>query len=188
MIIEISTALFQQKGYKGVGLNEILKTCNITKGSLYHHFPKGKEELLITCLQAITEKITSIIKEVFRKHQTAQEAIKAMIEKLVTDFEIEGTITGHTITSMVSEMGSLSESVREVCSDFYRKIQDIFSEKIEADGFSKGNADSIALMINASIEGGILLCLTQKISQPLKIISQELPKIFDSGSINEVDY
>ena len=51
LIIDISTTLFQQKGYLGVGLNEILKACNISKGSLYHHFPKGKEELLVACLQ-----------------------------------------------------------------------------------------------------------------------------------------
>ncbi|MGG3804237.1 TetR/AcrR family transcriptional regulator [Metabacillus fastidiosus] len=40
LIIEIATNLFQQKGYKSVGVNEILKACNITKGALYHHFPK----------------------------------------------------------------------------------------------------------------------------------------------------
>ncbi|MEK4487238.1 TetR family transcriptional regulator [Psychrobacillus sp. FSL H8-0484] len=34
LIINIVTSLFQQKGYKGVGLNEILKACNVSKGSL----------------------------------------------------------------------------------------------------------------------------------------------------------
>ena len=53
LIIDIATSLFQQKGYLGVGLNEILKACNISKGSLYHHFPNGKEELLIACLQSM---------------------------------------------------------------------------------------------------------------------------------------
>jgi TetR/AcrR family transcriptional regulator, lmrAB and yxaGH operons repressor len=50
LLIDTATTLFQQKGYKSVGLNEILKACNVTKGALYHHFPNGKEELLITCL------------------------------------------------------------------------------------------------------------------------------------------
>ncbi len=47
LIIKIATNLFQQKGYIGVGVNEILKACTITKGAHYHHFPNGKEELLI---------------------------------------------------------------------------------------------------------------------------------------------
>lgn len=52
LLIETATTLFQQKGYKTEGLNEILKACNVTKETLYHHFPNGKDEHLITCLHA----------------------------------------------------------------------------------------------------------------------------------------
>ena len=119
LIIDIATTLFQQKGYMGVGLNEILKACNISKGSLYHHFPNGKEELLIACLQSMDEAITTDIVEIFERYQTTQEATNAMIEKLVADFEREGTITGYTFSSIVSEMASLSEPVRNACSESY---------------------------------------------------------------------
>ena len=54
---------FQQKGFKGVGLNKIIKACNISKGSLYHFH---KEELLITCLQSLNEEITKDIVVNFR--------------------------------------------------------------------------------------------------------------------------
>lgn len=43
LMIETATLLFQQKGYKNVGVSEILKACNVTKGALYHHFPNGKK-------------------------------------------------------------------------------------------------------------------------------------------------
>ena len=32
-------------------------------------------------------------------------------------------------------------------------------------------------MMTASIEGGMMLCLTQKTSEPLKVISQVLPNL-----------
>jgi TetR/AcrR family transcriptional repressor of lmrAB and yxaGH operons len=86
LIIEIATRLFQQKGYEGVGLNQILKVCYVTKGSFYHHFPNGKEELLIARLQLMEEAITRDIEDIFNQCQTTQEAIHAMIEKLVDDF------------------------------------------------------------------------------------------------------
>lgn len=176
-IIDIATTLFQQKGYIGVGLNEILKACNISKGCLYHHFPNGKEELLIACLQSMYEAITTDIEGIFERYQTTQEATQAMIEKLVADFDQEGTITGHTFSSIVSEMGSLSEPVRNACLLLYTKIQGIYSNKLASDGFSKETANSIALMMTASIEGGIMLCLIQKASDPLKIISHVLPNL-----------
>ena len=116
LIIDIATTLFQKKGYLGVGVNEILKACSITKGSLYHHFPNGKEELLIACLQSMSEAITTDIEVIFKRYLTTQEATQAMIEKLVADFEREGTITGYTFSSIVSEMAALSEPVLNACS------------------------------------------------------------------------
>ncbi len=176
-IIDISKALFQQKGYKGVGIAEILKECNISKGSFYHHFPNGKEELLITCLQSIKETITSDIEFFFNHYPTTQEATHAMIDKLI-DFEREGTIAAATFTSIVSEMGSLSDPVRNVCLDLYSKMQRIYSDKLVGDGFPQEAANSLALMMTASLEGGIMLCLTQNSSDPLKIISNVIPNLF----------
>lgn len=177
LIIDIATKLFQQKGYKGVGLNEILKACNISKGSLYHHFPNGKEELLIACLQSLNEEITKDIVEIFDQYPTTQEATNAMISKLIDNFEAEGTLTGYTFSSMVSEMASLSDSVRNACAKLYSEIETIYFHKLVADGFSNDEASSTALMMTASIEGGMLLCLTHKATEPLQVISQVLPQI-----------
>lgn len=177
LIIDTATTLFQQKGYIGVGLNEILRVCNISKGALYHHFPNGKEELLITCLQSLNETITTDIEGIFEQYPTTLEATQAMIEKLILQFETGGTITGYTFSSIVSEMAALSDSVRTACAHLYERMQDIYFNKLVAEGVSKEKAYSIALMMTASIEGGMMLCLTQKASEPLKVISQELPKI-----------
>ncbi|WP_342507933.1 TetR/AcrR family transcriptional regulator [Sporosarcina sp. FSL K6-2383] len=177
LIIDIATTLFQQKGYRGVGLNEIIKACGISKGALYHHFSNGKEELLIACLQSLNEAITEDIVEIFERYPSTQEATHAMVSKLIVNFEAEGTITGYTISSMVSEMASLSDPVRMACAQLYQKMQDIYFQKLVADGFSKDAAYSIALMMTASIEGGIMLCLTQKASEPLKTISHVLSKL-----------
>lgn len=177
LIIDISTSLFQQKGYLGVGLNEILKACNLSKGSLYHHFPNGKEELLIACLHSLNDTITTDMKDIFQNHPTTLNATQAMIEKLIAQFDRDGMITGYTFSSIVSEIGSLSEPVRTVCALSFTKIQEIYSNKLLADGFSKEVAHSIALMMTASIEGGIMLCLTQKTSEPLKTVSQVLPNL-----------
>ncbi|MEC0368435.1 TetR/AcrR family transcriptional regulator [Paenibacillus chibensis] len=174
-IIDISTALFQQKGYIGVGLNEILKACEISKGSLYHHFPNGKEELLIACLQSMNDVITTDIQDIFNRYPTAREATQAMIEKLTADFERDGTITGYTFSSIVSEIGALSEPIRLACASLYLNMQGIYADKLMADGLPKGAADSTALMMTAAIEGGVMLCLTQKSSGPLQTLSQVLP-------------
>jgi TetR/AcrR family transcriptional regulator, lmrAB and yxaGH operons repressor len=177
LIIDNATTLFQKKGYNGVGLNEILKVCKITKGSLYHHFPNGKEELLIACLRLMNETITTEMAGIFQQYPSTQTATAATIEFMLDEFERDGMITGYTFSSIVYEMASLSEPVRNACAASFSKIQMIVSNKLVEDGFSKETADSIALMLVASIEGGILLCLTHKTSEPLKTVLRGLPNL-----------
>lgn len=177
LIIETATTLFQQKGFKSVGLNEILKTCKITKGSLYHHFPDGKEELLIACLRSMNEMITDDMESIYGQYSTTLEATRALINELMQRFEKEGTITGYTFTSIVREMESLSEPVRNASNLLYRQIIKICSDKLVEDGIPEESAYSTALMITASIEGGILLCLAKNDTTPLQTVSQFLPNI-----------
>lgn len=176
-LIDTATTLFQQKGYKNVGLNEILKACNVTKGALYHHFPNGKEELLIICLQGLNEAITTDIKAIFSRHLSAKDAILSMIDKLIRDFEKSGTIIGYTFSSIVSEMATMSEPVRTACSALYENIQHLYYEKLITEGYSSELASAIALLMTASIEGAMMLCLTQKSATPLKTIATLLPGI-----------
>ncbi|WP_458354370.1 TetR/AcrR family transcriptional regulator [Peribacillus frigoritolerans] len=177
LIIDNATILFQQKGYKGIGLSEILKVCNVTKGSLYHHFPNGKEELLIACLHSLNEVITMDIVDIFERYPTTLEATNSMIEKLIVNLEREGTITGYTFSSMVSEMATLSDPVRKACADLYTKIQGIYCKKLLEDGYPKESASNMALMMTATIEGAMMLCLAETSAKPLKVISQLLPNI-----------
>ena len=179
MMIEIAKNLFQQKGYIGVGLTEILKAGNFSKGSLYHHFPNGKEELLIACLQSMSEGMTNDIVDIFEQYPTTKEATTAMINKLIANFESEGTISAYTFSSIISEMALLSDPVRNACSNLYIKMQRIYTNKLIADGISEESAHSIAVMITASLEGAILLCLTQKTSEPFKIILDVLPSLLN---------
>lgn len=178
LIIDTATILFQQKGYKSVGINEILKACNVTKGALYHHFPNGKEELLIACLQTINEAITTDIEDIFSRHLSTKDATQAIMDKLIYSLETDGTITGYTFSSIVSEMATVSEPVRHACSALYEKIQHIYCAKLVTEGFSNESASDIACFMTASIEGAMMLCLTQNSTEPLKTIAKLLQNLF----------
>jgi TetR/AcrR family transcriptional regulator, lmrAB and yxaGH operons repressor len=74
-------------------------------------------------------------------------------------------------------MASLSEPVNKASSLLFENILRVCCDKLIEEGFSKKSAHSISVLITAAIEGGIMLCLAQKSSEPLKIVSAALPNL-----------
>jgi AcrR family transcriptional regulator len=60
-LIAAATELFAQRGYAGVGTEEIVQSAGVTRGALYHHFRGGKEQLFQAVLVKISADMTQRI-------------------------------------------------------------------------------------------------------------------------------
>nr|WP_321458539.1 helix-turn-helix domain-containing protein [uncultured Cohaesibacter sp.] len=46
-LVIAASDLLRQHGYAATGISDILRCADVTRGSLYHHFPRGKSDLAI---------------------------------------------------------------------------------------------------------------------------------------------
>jgi AcrR family transcriptional regulator len=44
-MIQSAALLFREHGYSGTGFRDVIEHSGAPRGSIYHHFPGGKEEL-----------------------------------------------------------------------------------------------------------------------------------------------
>lgn len=51
-IISAAGLLFEEKGYDGASINEIIELAETTKGGFYFHFPGGRKELAVAILDS----------------------------------------------------------------------------------------------------------------------------------------
>ena len=75
-LIAVARELFAERGYAGVGTEEIVKQAGVTRGALYHHFRGGKEELFRAVLVQISaETMQRVVQEAARTDDPWEELV-----------------------------------------------------------------------------------------------------------------
>src|SRR4029077_15033304 len=54
-MLSAATELFRARGYEGVGVAELLEASGAPRGSLYFHFPDGKEQIGVEVIARVGE-------------------------------------------------------------------------------------------------------------------------------------
>ena len=75
-VIAVADRLFSERGYKAVMLTEIAAEVGIRHPSLYHHFPKGKEQLYVEVME---RNLTQHQRGLERSVSSAQPDIRSQL-------------------------------------------------------------------------------------------------------------
>ncbi|MDQ6692938.1 MAG: TetR/AcrR family transcriptional regulator [Chloroflexota bacterium] len=173
-IVETTCDLLDLQGYHATGLNEIVRASGSPKGSLYYYFPGGKEELTEKAL----EHVGGIVRERIERHLKSEpapgKAICSFIRLVAINVEASGYKSGGPITTVALETAATSDRLRATCERIYASWQRLFKLKLEAGGLQSEQAEALATLTLASLEGGILLCRTQRSPKPLQQIADTL--------------
>lgn len=175
VLIATASRLFKARGYCAVGLNDIIAASGIPKGSLYHYFPKGKEQLATAAINNTKELVMEDIKSVFASTANPMNAFQAYVYELSRVFGEGGDPIGSPIGTIAGEKHSTSEPIRLACEATFKDWQSIYVDKFIEAGYSEQQSASLAVVFHALTEGGILLALTMKSGKPLEVIAEQIP-------------
>jgi TetR/AcrR family transcriptional repressor of lmrAB and yxaGH operons len=176
-LIHTASRLFQLQGYHATGLNQITRESGAPKGSLYHYFPDGKEQLAIESIQLTVKFVSEQIVNGLNKSPGPVTAIQDFIMVMADRFEQEKCKGGVPIASIALETSLISERLRTACQTAYGTFQDIFTQKLISAGFEEQRAKELGVIINVMVEGAFLLSFTMGNSEPLRLVSQQIPTL-----------
>ena len=153
-ILQAAQRLFRKRGYHATGLNDILELAQAPKGSMYHHFPGGKEEIGVCVIENITAGLLGLFAQ--SRERTTQGMVAKVGEQLVivaekTQFEICALYSAFVAERKTSPL--LGQSVATA----YGQMLDALQARMVQDGLSKRIAKEKSQMAVALLEGGSLL-------------------------------
>lgn len=128
-ILAAGEKLLLEKGYRGVTMEELAKTCELSKGTLYIYF-KSKEELFYT----IKLKGMSILSDMFTD---AVKSKPTVLSKLVAlgqmylDFYYQHTTYFKIVNSFENQNNFEKTEVKELNKQLFQKNNELWNELVK---------------------------------------------------------
>jgi TetR/AcrR family transcriptional repressor of lmrAB and yxaGH operons len=155
-LIDIASTLFRRQGYAATGLNQILAEAAVKPGSLYHHFPQGKQQLAA----AVVDHNGAAIEQLLRKFLAGGQRVADIVDRWA-DLLIDGLSVdrrdGCPIEPIATESVNASALVREASARAFTGWWRAIEERLHADGWPAAEAESVAVAVIALIEGALIL-------------------------------
>jgi TetR/AcrR family transcriptional regulator, transcriptional repressor for nem operon len=174
-IVQQAAALFNRKGFAGASVSDIMEATGLKKGGIYRHF-ESKEALAVVAFDFAIQQMADRFVAALEGKERARDRLSAIMEvyaRIPVDPPVPG---GCPIlnASVEHDDGNplLRAHAREATDGFRRLIRHTLRRGAER-GEVKGSveAESLASMIVASLEGGVMLaCLYDDPTQMTSVV------------------
>ena len=160
--------LFRQQGYHGTALQDILAAGGSPRGSLYFHFPKGKEEIGGAALTLAGEALRQAIAKAAEASENAEMFLTRMVRGMASDLEKSDYQEGCPIATTALETAAQSEVLGAATRNAFQKWELEIKRGLFRFGMPAGDADLAATMVLSQLEGALLLARTYRSLVPMQ--------------------
>ena len=173
-LLTAAQRLFRKRGYHATGLNDILEAAQAPKGSLYHHFPGGKEAIGVSVVQKISNSLLSLLAQSRARSTEAilrQAGAQMLIGMEKTNYELCTLFASFAAERKTSPQLGLAVTLA------YGELTAAIEALLLRDGWTTRSAKDKALLVTALMEGGLLLSQAQSDSTAFKLALKQAASI-----------
>ncbi|NGN91840.1 TetR/AcrR family transcriptional regulator [Nocardioides sp. KC13] len=162
-----AVTLLRERGSRGVTVDAVLADSGAPRGSVYHHFPGGRDQLVREAAQFATDFITTRIANMATEPDTALDRFIDMWSQMLldTDYRAGCPIVGVTVAA---------EADSDLANDTFRTWARQLTEFYRADGLTEDAATTLATSTIAAVEGAIILSRAERSTRPMDDVRRML--------------
>jgi AcrR family transcriptional regulator len=168
-IVEAGAELLRVKGYTGTGVKEIVAAAEAPFGSLYHHFPGGKEQLgeaVILWSGAMYGQLGPLI---FDAAPDVVTGVRMFFAGAAEHLEETGWTDACPIATVALEVASTSEPMRLATARVFTSWIDGLVPRFAAAGVDDERARELAITMICGLEGAFVLARSWQSKEPLLV-------------------
>jgi AcrR family transcriptional regulator len=173
-MVRSAASLIRTRGMSATSFRDVLEDSGAPRGSIYHHFPDGKEQLAGDAIRWTSERVLA--------HQRACRAetpvgvLDCFIDMWRQVVLASGGTAGCVVAGVAIDTIGTDRAMVGLVRETFRSWIDLLTEQLAAVGIPARRASRIALATVAGMEGALILCRAEGDSAPLETVAAELKR------------
>ncbi|MCA0246331.1 MAG: TetR/AcrR family transcriptional regulator [Proteobacteria bacterium] len=178
-MLQAATKLLQTRGYYGTGLNDVLAESGTPRGSLYFHFPGGKEQLALEATRAAVDEVTRTTAETIAQAATPGAALKTISGRIVelmrsTDYE-----RSCPISPLVQDGANDLPALLDLCREAFDTWMGLMAGMLRDAGLPPRRARALSLLAQTVFQGGAIVARAKRDERMLLDAIDEVARLID---------
>lgn len=189
-MVEGAAYLMRRRGVSATSLRDVVAHSGASRGSISHHFPSGKQQLMEEAVVFAGQEVSLPLKHLMATKGAVEGMRKFLLlwQKMLedSDFEagcpvlvaaIEPEVQGDRRAPTEAKQPG-DQHLLAISHQVFSEWLDIIAEALEKEGAGPQRARSLAALCVAAVEGSVALCRAAHSCEPLEQVREEVLALF----------
>jgi AcrR family transcriptional regulator len=163
-MIEAAIDLMRGSGLSGAGINEIVRASAAPKGSVYHFFPDGKQQLVAEALTDYSGRVARFIDTALSARKAAPDKVKSLFAAFARRVEEGAYVRSCAFGAVCLDLDAELDDLRIVVADAFADWVDLIARHFDF-GDARRERSFAAILLTA-IEGAYIRARAEQSSRP----------------------
>lgn len=180
-MIEATALLIRQRGYHGTSLNDILSASGAPRGSLYFHFPGGKDQLVIEVTRASVADVTERLGAALLDESDPAVAVHHIYQSVARMLEENEFSLGCPVAPVVLDAPNDVPDLVEICRSAFEQWIGLLRQAFVRAGVPERRAQALALLVESSLEGLMVIARATRDRTPVSTVADEVAALVEQA-------
>jgi TetR/AcrR family transcriptional repressor of lmrAB and yxaGH operons len=169
-MIESAAVLLAMRGLQGTAFNDVLARSGAPRGSIYHHFPDGKDQLVDAAIELAGERALRVLDTVEGRPPTDVTTFFLDLWRAV--LQRSGLRAGCAVLAVT--VATDSAELLEHAAAIFRAWRARLAELYVVGGVPGDAAIRLAATVVAATEGAVVISRAERSMEPFELVAAQL--------------
>lgn len=177
-ILDTAYTMFQERGYNGTSMQDLMEATDVTAGALHHHFPTKKSLVLAV----FTERVAAVVQETWidplRTPKSLADSLRSVLGGIATSIDERGAARGCPLNNLALELSLVDVDFRKAAASIFHHWQRVLTRRIAATrggrALSRSARSEAAAFIISTYSGAMTLAKAEQSSRPVRTAARAL--------------